>query len=152
MSYTDVLHVFGLSRAGFVPQLLYCSANASVIFDLLRRGNAQALIYDGIYAHHIPSLPISVLEALDPRFQRTPRVSLPGSCRDPREIAFIFHTAGVTLGIPKLVPCNYAHLDLLLRKSEALCIPKHAARQDIYSWRCTIAHSASLLGQFSMTN
>lgn len=151
MTYTDVLQVLALSKAGYVPQLLCCSVDSLIVLDLIRRGNAQALIYDRIFIPHLPSLPIPCLVALDVRCIQVPNVTLPGSYRDDKDTAFIFHTAGITLGTPKLVPCSYTHLDVLLRKAETMCIPKDGARQDVYSWRCAIGHISSLFCKWSIS-
>lgn len=144
MSYIDVLQVLGLSKAGYVPLLLWCSADAVVIVDLIRRGNAQALIYDNKFIPQLPPLPIPTLVALDIRCLQIPNIKLPDSHRDGEETAFLFHTAGITLGTPKLVPCSYTHLDVLLRKAETMCIPKDNTRQDVYSWRCSISNISAL--------
>jgi hypothetical protein len=135
VTYIDAVHVLAISRAGYVPQLLCCPPNPLVIVELLRRGKAKALIYDGGYEVHLPSLPIPMFHAVDVRHVDVQSIALPSLSGDADKIAFVFHTEGVTKGVPKLVPFTFTRLDALLRRAQAMYAPINGIRQDIFTWR-----------------
>src|ERR1700721_2245223 len=55
LTYTDVLHIYGVSRAGYVPQLFSLGLpNPAVIFELLQLADAQALIFDPSFESAVP--------------------------------------------------------------------------------------------------
>jgi acyl-CoA synthetase (AMP-forming)/AMP-acid ligase II len=146
MTYQDVLHVFGVSRAGYIPQLLHFhrSSSKSLIVELLRRSNSLALICDVSHAQlnrdassPFGSLPIPVYASSDLR-----QVGVPAShCRlpkiedlvaDPNGVAFVLHTAGTTMGIPALVPYTHRIVDSIMRRAQLIVAPTSSRRQDTY--------------------
>lgn len=139
MTYADVLHVFGVSRAGYVPLLLHShrSSSKSLIVELLRSANSLALICDLSHAQlHRDSLPIPVYENSDLR-----RVRVSSQCRlpkiedivaDPNGFAFVLHTAGTTVGTPKLVPYTHRTIDSIMRRAQVIAAPTSTRRQDTY--------------------
>lgn len=47
MAHTDVLHVYGMSRASYIPQTTtFRLQNPVVIFELLQKAGARALVYE----------------------------------------------------------------------------------------------------------
>ena len=47
MAYIDVLRVYGMSRAGYIPQMFGLRFhNPVVIFELLQKAGARALVYE----------------------------------------------------------------------------------------------------------
>ncbi|KAE9410995.1 acetyl-CoA synthetase-like protein [Gymnopus androsaceus JB14] len=150
-TYTDVLHIYGLSRAGYIPQLFSLRLpNPEVIFELMVKANAKALVYDETFSNvldncHVPIYPAKKAAELNAGIEPLP--SLPVVTED--DIAFVFHTSGSTSGSPKLVPCSYRWLDTTVAKSGQISTPRNAARQDVTSWMgsmCHIGQTFMLLG------
>lgn len=151
LTYSDVLHIYGLSKAGYVPQLFSLRLpNPNVIFELLQKAGARALICDSgtlasIANNTANESPVPILSAssfsdiklLSEELERgVDDSNIIGNERviDPSEYAFVFHTSGSTSGSPKLVPCNYRWLDAVARKASQLCVPIHSNRQDVSTW------------------
>jgi acyl-CoA synthetase (AMP-forming)/AMP-acid ligase II len=135
-TYADVLHIYGLSRAGYIPQLFTIRLpNPEVICELLRRADARALVYAQSFESALQDFPVPVHPAIfdastfDASSVPLPHLS-PGQGKD---IVFIFHTSGSTSGSPKLVPCNYRWLDAVVDKSGRICAPRNpnSRRQDV---------------------
>jgi acyl-CoA synthetase (AMP-forming)/AMP-acid ligase II len=135
-TYADVLHIYGISRAGYIPQLFSIRLpNPKVIYELLHRANAQALVYAQTFESVLQGSPVPMHPAVfgasasDASSVLLPQIlSVQGS-----EIAFIFHTSGSTSGSPKLVPCNYRWLNTVVDKSYQISAPCHpnSGRQDV---------------------
>ena len=142
-TYQDMLHVLGVSRAGYIPQLLHFHRGSamSLIIGLLRHANACALICDASHAQlnrdpssPFASLPIPVYPNLDLR-----QAGVPSHCRLPKiedlvadqnAIAFVLHTAGTTLGTPKLVPYTHLAIDSIMRRARVIAAPTSSRCQD----------------------
>ncbi|TFK73056.1 acetyl-CoA synthetase-like protein [Pluteus cervinus] len=148
---TDVLHIYGLSRAGYIPQLFSLRLpNPTVIYELLHRANAKALIFDHSYKHLVDQCPIPChvavgVDAVDPRNEPLP----PRPVITAKDTLFIFHTSGSTSGSPKLVPCGYQWLVSTVQKSHLICRPRDRSRQDVTAWMgsmCHIAQEFMLIG------
>ncbi|KAF8898628.1 hypothetical protein BD779DRAFT_1431987 [Infundibulicybe gibba] len=141
-TYTDVLHIYGISRAGYIPQLFSLRLpNPDVIYELLQRANAKALIHDSTFASNLIDCPIP--SHLAPEIDNIgtfdePLPDLPPA--QETDIAFIFHTSGSTSGSPKLVPCSYKWLDAAVRKSNQISRPTSASRQDVTVWMGSMCH------------
>jgi hypothetical protein len=137
-TYLDLLHVYGVSRAGYTPQLFSIRLpNPAVIFELLSKTSAAALIYDDTFDSNISNCPV-------PRFSVS---SLPHSlsskelgslpplrAASPDSVMFIFHTSGSTSGTPKLVPCTGKWIDSVVRKSDVIATPRAASGRDVTVW------------------
>lgn len=132
-AYTDVLHIYGLSRAGYIPQLFSLRLpNPVVIYELLQGANAKALIYDATFESVLNDCPVPAHSAVYDSSGSSTEEPLPAiSTVSGDETVFIFHTSGSTSGRPKLVPCSYAWLDTVVRKSEQICKPQNPNRQDV---------------------
>jgi len=145
MTYQDALHLFGISRAGYIPQLLHFHRNSSksLIVELLRRSNSLALICDVSHAQRnrdvsspFASLPIPVYASSDlrqagvPSQSRLPRIE--DLVADPNGVAFVLHTAGTTLGTPKLVPYTHRTIDSIMKRAQVIAAPTSSRRQDTY--------------------
>lgn len=130
--YTDVLHIYGLSRAGYIPQLFSIRLpNPVVIYELLQRAGAKALVYDVSFSNILEGCPVPSHLAADARdFQMEERLP-PMLDVTEDDIGFIFHTSGSTSGSPKLVPCRYRWLKNVIEKSYSICHPRNPHRQDV---------------------
>jgi acyl-coenzyme A synthetase/AMP-(fatty) acid ligase len=104
---TDLVHLYGLARAGYIPELFslkFSLPGQAVVRDLLNECNGKALVYDqhftslvdGIALPSFPLVDISKLPLASTLFG-LPNVS-------SEDIAIIFHTSGTTGGRPKPVP------------------------------------------------
>lgn len=138
MDYSDVVNIYGMSRAGFVPQLFSLRLpNPTVVFELLKRAQAMALVYDASFRDIVQNPPVPAhaavsIEGLAGYEQET----LPPfpTARSTEEIVFVFHTSGSTSGSPKLVPCTARWVDSQVFKSGEVCTPKRSAQQDVSTW------------------
>ncbi|KAJ4486270.1 acetyl-CoA synthetase-like protein [Lentinula aciculospora] len=141
-TYVDVLHIYGLSRAGYIPQLFSLRLpNPEVVFELLVKANAKALIFDDTFSDivqncHVPIYPAPKITEVDAGSEPVP--DLPVVTES--DISFIFHTSGSTSGSPKLVPCNYRWLDTTVSKSSQISKPRDPARQDVTTWMGSMCH------------
>ncbi|KAJ8090643.1 hypothetical protein PM082_018200 [Marasmius tenuissimus] len=141
-TYTDVLHIYGLSRAGYIPQLFSIKLpNPEVIFELLIRSHARALICDGHFYDISSKSPVPLhvavgLSDIDGGNEALP--TLPSV--EKSDIAFYFHTSGSTSGSPKLVPCSYTWLNSVVEKSRQACTPYHQTRRDVVTWMGSMCH------------
>ncbi|KAJ6530077.1 acetyl-CoA synthetase-like protein [Mycena vulgaris] len=103
--YSDLVHVYALARAGFIPEVLSAKMTPSIVRDLLAKTGGKALVYDPTFAARVVGVPlphqvIPALASMPPRV--VPLPALPEVA--PEDIALIFHTSGTTSGIPKPVP------------------------------------------------
>ena len=132
MSYVDVLYIYAIARAGYIPQLFTLRLpNPDVIYELLARADGKAIIYEP--GSNISSCPVPSYSAVDFRTVPIEDPSLP-PLPEPAsgdDIAMIFHTSGSTSGQPKLLPCNYKWLDAMVRKSAEVSRPLRASGQDV---------------------
>ncbi|KAL0072078.1 hypothetical protein AAF712_001001 [Marasmius tenuissimus] len=141
-TYQDVVHIYGLSRAGYIPQLFSLRLpNPDVIYELLQKAQAKALVCDPAF-HSVlqdSSLPVHLAlpaSEIDLSSEPLPDVPVP----DNDDIAFLFHTSGSTSGSPKLVPCSYRWLDATLVKSSQVALPRDLSRQDVVTWMGSMCH------------
>ncbi|GLB36255.1 putative amp- ligase [Lyophyllum shimeji] len=149
-TYADVLHIYGISRAGYVPQLFSLRLpNPAVIYELLLRAHAKALIHDSTFASTLADCPVPTHLVISPEMTDLGG-ALPALAEMVEDdIAFIFHTSGSTSGSPKLVPCSYRWLDSAVHKSYQTSKPRSPQRQDITVWMgsmCHIGQSFMLIG------
>ncbi|KAG9314458.1 hypothetical protein JVU11DRAFT_5255 [Chiua virens] len=151
MTYQDVLHIYGISRAGYIPQLFSIRLpNPDVVLELLHKQDARALIYAPEFAHATSTFPL-------PAFLATERAKMepcsedlpPLSPKTGDQTVFVFHTSGSTSGSPKLVPCSQRWLSTIVSKSQFICAPRDPQRQDVTTWMgsmCHIAQNFMLIG------
>ncbi|KAG2752316.1 acetyl-CoA synthetase-like protein [Suillus brevipes Sb2] len=152
MAYQDVLHIYGLSRAGYVPQLFSIRLpNPDVVLELLTKAGAKALIFDSQFQSLTASFPLPVHLAIEKRDMAPFQYDLPlmRSNSNPNKPVFVFHTSGSTSGSPKLVPCNARWLDAIVAKAKVTSTPTNPRVQDVSSWMgsmCHIAQTFMLIG------
>lgn len=135
-SYMDVLHIYGISRAGFIPQLISLRLpNPTVVYELLQKAQARALVYDDDFRAvlsdcPVPHYPTIAHEGISLRNMELPALD----DSRPDDAAFIFHTSGSTSGCPKLVPCSHRWINSIITKSHQVCRPSSQDRQDVIVW------------------
>ncbi|KAH7883690.1 acetyl-CoA synthetase-like protein [Phlebopus sp. FC_14] len=152
MSYNDVLHIYAISRAGYIPQLFSIRLpNPHVVLDLLLRANARALIFAPHFAQLSSHFPIPVFSAIQKdAIPPSDHPLLPLSTPVHGDhTAFVFHTSGSTSGSPKLIPCSYRWLDAIIKKAHFTCAPRDPRHQHVTVWlgsMCHIGQNFMLLG------
>ncbi|KAF9061236.1 acetyl-CoA synthetase-like protein [Rhodocollybia butyracea] len=143
--YIDVVHVYAISRAGYIPQLvnIFPNADYAVIQGPLEQANARAFIYESVYSDIVRDIPIpcftlvTVVHPNDYPLPDLPHVT--GS-----DIAIIYQTSGTTSGKSKIVPCNYTWLDGCVRKMTR--VPSDSGKVDIVSWCGSTGYMAQFGG------
>lgn len=143
MTYISVLHIYGVSRAGYIPQLFSLRLpNPTVIYELLEKAGARALVYEPSFDVDLSAclLPIHAAGAIeDSDVEGKQLPDMPRAISET-DCAFIFHTSGSTSGSPKLVPCNYKWLDAIVSKARHVGKPKTSGRQDVTVWMGSMCH------------
>jgi hypothetical protein len=136
MTYIDVLHIYGMSRAGYIPQLFSLRLpNPTVIFELLCKAGAKALVYDTYFASVLSNSPVPTHLALPIDKIDGPCGPLPEApIYDGDQIVFVMHTSGSTSGSPKLIPCNATWLDAIVNKTYQIGRPRDTTKQDVCAW------------------
>jgi acyl-coenzyme A synthetase/AMP-(fatty) acid ligase len=119
MVYIDFLHIYGVSRAGYIPQMFSLRLSSpEVIYELLKKAEAKALIYDLSYESLLNDRPLPTFPALNAKDAvldsgyKLPDIPIVSD----NDIAFVFHTSGSTSGSPKLVPWTHAWCNFQLAK------------------------------------
>ncbi|KAF8520046.1 hypothetical protein JB92DRAFT_2895881 [Gautieria morchelliformis] len=143
-SYSDVVQIYGVSKAGYVPQLFsFKFPNPSLVFELLTKANATALIYEPSFEANLDNSPVPLYEPAD--VNHVPKIShkpyLPSQLMiGDDELVFVFHTSGSTSGSPKLVSCSRRWLDNFVHKAGQVCKPRDSKKQDVTTWLGSICH------------
>ncbi|KAL0060051.1 hypothetical protein AAF712_013174 [Marasmius tenuissimus] len=141
--YTDVVHIYALMRAGYVPQTFSLFPDAlEALNHLLNASGARALVYQrGVYDR------VAGLKSMNPTLKIIPtpatiaQVQDYGSMphipntdsEDPTSTQIIFHTSGSTSGLPKAVRYSARLIDVLITKAAVACAPQ-GNNQDVASW------------------
>lgn len=136
MTYLDVLSIYATMRAGYIPQLFSLRLpNPDMIFELLQKANAKALIYDQALAVDVSQCPVPVHGAIPDSFTEVEGDSLPPlhEGRD-EDVVLVLHTSGSTSGSPKLIPCNYRWFDCIVHKAGITSRPRTTGRPDVTVW------------------
>ncbi|RPD54672.1 acetyl-CoA synthetase-like protein [Lentinus tigrinus ALCF2SS1-7] len=134
MSYVDILYIYAIARAGYIPQLFSLRLpNPDVIYELLEKANGRAMIYEPDLASMLSTCPCPAYSAVDLRSVEVDNTFLPPVPQPTGadDIVMIFHTSGSTSGRPKLLPCNYKWLDAMVRKSAKVSPPLRQTGQDV---------------------
>ncbi|THH30086.1 hypothetical protein EUX98_g4130 [Antrodiella citrinella] len=143
MTYIDVLHIYGMMRAGYVPQMFSLRLpNPDVILELVARSNGKALVYDVSYTEAVAGCSLTSHQAIDARSVDVSSVILPPLPTevDGEDTLMILHTSGSTSGRPKLVPLSFAWWDHGLQKSAQCTRPYNANRLDVNVWMGSMCH------------
>ncbi|KAJ2931928.1 hypothetical protein H1R20_g5158, partial [Candolleomyces eurysporus] len=145
LTYVDCIHIYGISRAGYIPQMFSLRLpNPEVVYELLRKADARALVYDACFESVLSNCTLPVYQALqtseiasvDEELERIAPIA------NENEVAFIFHTSGSTSGSPKLVPCSYRWLNTVVQKSNYISRPRNPGRQDVTVFIGSMSHIA----------
>ena len=123
-----------MSRAGYIPQMFNLRLpNPIVIFELLQKAGARALVCEPSFGADLSGYPILTYSAIQVSEQDVGDVVLPPLRADypASDLVFIFHTSGSTSGSPKLVPCNRRWLDKGIAKAKQISRVRSTQGQDV---------------------
>ncbi len=137
----DILHIYGISRAGFVPQLISLRLpNPTVVYELLQKAQARALIYGDDFKVVLNDCPVPHYPSIQREGISLGATELPMlDYSSPDDTVFIFHTSGSTSGCPKLVPCSHRWIDSVIVKTRQVCSPLSPDRRDVTVWMCVFS-------------
>ncbi|KAF5392253.1 hypothetical protein D9757_001533 [Collybiopsis confluens] len=141
-NYIDVLHVYGIFRAGYITQLvsLFPDAPYDSIRGIFESANPRAFVFESLYKNSeaVRNAPIPCYEALPSvDIAYSDKHSLPRFPKvEAEDTAIIAQTSGTSSGVSKVVPASYRWLDAVGRKSSLMNVPSIPGKQDIYAWRC----------------
>ncbi|KAI0756673.1 acetyl-CoA synthetase-like protein [Daedaleopsis nitida] len=142
-TYLDVLHVYGIARAGYIPQLFSLRLpNPDVVYELLHRAGAHALVFDPAFQSIVVNCPIPAELAINVRSIDVDHVELPPlwTPSSGGDIVMIYHTSGSTSGSPKLVHCTANWVNATVEKAAHVTRPHHPNRQDVTVWIGSMSH------------
>ncbi|KAH9847385.1 acetyl-CoA synthetase-like protein [Lenzites betulinus] len=143
MTYLDALHIYGVARAGYIPQLFSLRMpNPDVVYELLQRAEARALVFDPAYQSIVTNCPVPAEPAVDVCAIDVTDAPLPALWvpSNADEIVMIYHTSGSTSGSPKLVPCTAAWVTATVSKAAHVTRPHNPKRQDVTVWMGSMCH------------
>ena len=140
-TYTDVVTIFAISRACFIPQMFgFELPNTRIVFELLAKYSGKAIIHasdkTALLRESGTTLPCYVATdyttITDSDIAAFPLPDLPAA--DPEDFTFIYHSSGSVSGMPKVVPNTNRWLSTIQHKSAgAFCIGDYPG-QDVYVW------------------
>jgi hypothetical protein len=136
-----------VSWAGYIPQLFSLRLpSPDVIFELLQKANAKALIYDASCQSILVNngSPVPIFFASNPKDGEEMDEHLPDfpKALNGKDTAFILHSSGSTSGILKLVPWTYSWLDNAIDKSGQFNRTlRTAGRPIITAWTGNVCHA-----------
>ena len=112
-----------MSRAGYIPQTFtFHLPNPIVIFELLQKAGARALVYEQSFGADLSGCPVPTYPATKIPERDAAEVALPPLRVDysGSDLVFILHASGSSGGSPKLIPCNRRWLDTIVTKSKQI--------------------------------
>ncbi|KAF9771730.1 hypothetical protein IL306_010623 [Fusarium sp. DS 682] len=120
ISYEDLLHIWGIFRAGYIPQLISLRmTDPSVTHELLSKAGAAALIHDPCLTSALQQSTLPTFPAHSTWSNSNPRGLKLGAVPNDLsgdQLIMIYHTSGSTSGAPKLVPITSRWMDFLIQK------------------------------------
>ncbi|KAL0567832.1 hypothetical protein V5O48_014165 [Marasmius crinis-equi] len=127
------MHIYSISRAGYIPHSFGRIAGAAVVKELPEQSDTKALIYSKAYKEIVQGIDsVRLYEAATsiPESNTTlPRLHEVGE----NEIALIVHTSGSTSGKPKLVHGSYKWLDGVIKKMGGSSYPQDGNSPEVFN-------------------
>ncbi|KAF5686192.1 acetyl synthetase [Fusarium denticulatum] len=152
ITYLDLLHIWGISRAGCVPQLISAHLTSNtVVSELLSESKAKGLIHDAAIAVSVGEdvFTFPAVDFLGLAVEESPLAEII-SPTSGEEIVFILHSSGSTSGKPKLVPATTRWLDCNIRKAQHFTFRDPAAEyQETVVANGSFCHVANTLALIS---
>ncbi|KAL4247914.1 hypothetical protein ABKN59_006785 [Abortiporus biennis] len=142
--YVDVLHVYGLSRAGYIPQLIAGNfQDVRTATKLVLASGAGAILLDSDleFPSSFPIRTYRMREVIATTRLEAITLEPWSSPRSPDDTAIVYNTAGTSTGSPRLVRCSYRWLDVAIGKAAHIMQPRSTIQQDVAVWMGSIANS-----------
>ncbi|OBZ67554.1 hypothetical protein A0H81_12333 [Grifola frondosa] len=119
-----------------------------MIYELLRKANAKALIHEFDLGSMLTNSPIPTHVAIDARTADLQGAPLPPMVQPASgsDTIMIFHTSGSTSGSPKLIRCSYTWLGSIIEKAGLTGKSIRPMGHDVTVWMGSVCH----IGQTSM--
>jgi acyl-CoA synthetase (AMP-forming)/AMP-acid ligase II len=156
MDYNDATLIFGLSRAGYIPQLVSFSLpTAEGVYDVAQSAESKFIIYDSSQKEVVNAVPSPIptqcrdikehqehLRKTSPSDEGLPL--LHEMATDPEAVVFIVLTSGSTYGPAKQVPWTHQWVENNIAKM--IVQDEHAShQQNVNTWMGSICHGGQLL-------
>ncbi|KAK1235886.1 hypothetical protein PQX77_000876 [Marasmius sp. AFHP31] len=148
-SYVDIVHIYGIARAGFIPHLMGRLPGLVIVKELLRESETKALIRSVQFKETLGPVEVEgtvpVYDPVDLATLRSQDSTLPAlrESNDPDEVFIIAHTSGSTSGKPKLVRCTTRWTDAGYRKAGFW---GDTMEPEVQNWMGNVCH----MGQFQV--
>ncbi|KAF8485538.1 hypothetical protein JB92DRAFT_2836839 [Gautieria morchelliformis] len=142
-TYSDVITIFAISRAGFIPQMFgFELPNTRIGYELLAKGAGKAIVHDPakttLLRESGTTLPCYVATDYttisDADIAAFPLPDLPPA--KPDDYLFIYHSSGSVSGMPKVVPQTNQWLETVQHKSRDAFCSGDFDTQDVFIWTC----------------
>lgn len=157
--YADVTLIYGVLRAGYVPQLVsFGVTSAEAIYEVAQSAQSRLLIADYTLTERLSGCPLPIklyTPSEHPAGLQTPSEEectyelpeLEALVKDRQDTAFILLTSGSTSGKPKWVPYTWDWLDCKMPNLDLLLPPQadHGGQQ-VYAWLGTACHGGQFYG------
>ncbi|KIJ57306.1 hypothetical protein M422DRAFT_198731 [Sphaerobolus stellatus SS14] len=150
-TYSDVVTIFSISRAGFIPQMFgFELPDTRIVFKLLAKYDGKALIHDPaktqLRRRSLTLLPcftaVDYTAVTEADVAHLPLPALPHA--SPEDYTFIYHSSGSVSGMPKVVPNTNKWLSTIQYKSPAAFAIGNFEGQDVYLWTESFSHSMEI--------
>ncbi|KAF8506183.1 hypothetical protein JB92DRAFT_3122362 [Gautieria morchelliformis] len=150
-TYSDVITIFAISRAGFIPQMFgFELPNTRIVYELLAKGAGKAIVHDPakttLLRESGTTLPCYVATDYttisDTDIAAFPLPDLPPA--KPDDYLFIYHSSGSVSGMPKVVPQTNQWLETVQHKSRDAFCSGDFDTQDVFIWTESFSHALEI--------
>ncbi|KAF8490122.1 hypothetical protein JB92DRAFT_1335767 [Gautieria morchelliformis] len=150
-TYSDVITIFAISRAGFIPQMFgFELPNTRIVYELLAKGAGKAIVHDPakttLLRESGTTLPCYVATDYttisDADIAAFPLPDLPPA--KPDDYLFIYHSSGSVSGMPKVVPQTNQWLETVQHKSRDAFCSGDFDTQDVFIWTESFSHALEI--------
>ncbi|KAF8511233.1 hypothetical protein JB92DRAFT_3118229 [Gautieria morchelliformis] len=150
-TYSDVITIFAISRAGFIPQMFgFELPNTRIVYELLAKGAGKAIVHDPakttLLRESGTTLPCYVATDYttisDADIADFPLPDLPVA--KPDDYLFIYHSSGSVSGMPKVVPQTNQWLETVQHKSRDAFCSGDFDTQDVFIGTESFSHALEI--------
>ncbi|KAL0576083.1 hypothetical protein V5O48_005882 [Marasmius crinis-equi] len=150
--YLDVVHLYSISRAGYVPHIFSRLPDIEIVKDLLRESDTKALIRSSQFKEILEpakdiGIPIYDVATLQVAREGDGEPLAFRESDNPDDVFIIAHTSGSTSGRPKLVRCTRRWMDAAVHKGNHRVSDFASESGRIGNWMGNVCH----MGQYGLT-
>ncbi|KAF9266365.1 acetyl-CoA synthetase-like protein [Marasmius fiardii PR-910] len=143
--YLDVVHVYSIQRAGYIPHTFSRLPGIEIVKDLLKASDSKALVRASQFKEVLGSIrgiPIyDAMTSIDSGdVESIPDLPPLQKLTKPDDLSIIIHTSGSTSGRPKLVRATHRFINALIQKGPVL--QGSSSTTIIVNWIGNICHAA----------